>query len=159
MQFNRKGRRYQRLHRWCAKKDLRIPGIPESGHLSSSEDFDPWSESETLDSGSLCDLCGLGGEISGLIDETGGQKGGGLVGSRPYCFLGQGESDAMKALRLLSTAAYGIRCVLCLLAFYTPQSLGRSLGAKRKDIEDATYFGRDTIIEHHSKAVITQNLK
>ena len=49
-----------------AKQDVLIPGVQESPHPSSSEDFGPWSEPETSDSGFLCDLGDLRGEISGL---------------------------------------------------------------------------------------------
>ena len=52
-----KARRYQRLRRWCAKKDPLIPGVPESPRLSSSEDFVPWSEAGSSDPACLCALC------------------------------------------------------------------------------------------------------
>jgi len=69
--FNRRARRYQRLRRWCAKKDSLIPGAPESSRLSSSDDFGPWSDAGLSDLGPLCALCpafsGIGGEIFGII--------------------------------------------------------------------------------------------
>jgi len=65
--FNRRARRYQRLRRWCAKKDSLIPGAPESSRLSSSDDFGPWSDAGLSDLGPLCALCELGGEIFGII--------------------------------------------------------------------------------------------
>ena len=54
-------------HAKHAEKDPLIPGVPESPRQSRPDDFRPWSGARSSEPGSLCGLCELGGEISGLI--------------------------------------------------------------------------------------------